>query len=93
MMFWVGLAIGPVAALIMALTVQAARPHLRALVMGVYFAIYYAAMGIAPVLLGALAEASQGAEAPIYAICALLVYCMLAWLAFRGLHARSAVPA
>lgn len=92
-MIWVGVVISPAAAMIMALTVQAARPHLRALVMGIYFAIYYAGMGIAPVLLGALAEASGGAEAPIYAICALQIFCIVAWIAFRRLRARSAPPA
>lgn len=88
-MLGLGLLIGPPAAVIMTLPVEAARPRLRALAMGVYLAVYYGMMGVAPALMGALRDATGSAAAPLYAAAALLGVCLALWAAFRGLQRRA----
>ena len=85
-MLVVGLAIGPAAAAIMTLPVVAARAELRALAMGIYFAIYYAIMGVGPAIMGLLRDATGAVGAPHIASAILLVLCLPAWWAFRRLQ-------
>ncbi len=82
-MIALGLAIGPAAAMVMTLPVEATRAEVRSLGMGVYMAIYYALMGIAPVLMGALRDLTGSAGAPLFAAVGLFVVCILLWGLFR----------
>lgn len=86
-MLLIGLAIGPAAALIMTLPVEATRPHLRALTMGIYFAIYYALMGVGPAVLGFARDATGSPGAPLFLSAFLLIgVCLPALLLFRRLQ-------
>lgn len=85
-MILLGLSVGPAAAMVMTLPIEAARAHLRATTMGIYFAIYYGLMGIGPVVLGALRDATSNPVAPIYAASGLLFLCLLMWVAFRRIQ-------
>jgi cyanate permease len=82
-MLAMGLVIGPAAAMIMTLPVEAARPHLRALTMGIYLAVYFAFMGVGPTAIGALRDMTGDPASPIYAASALLVLCLFVWAGFR----------
>lgn len=86
----VGLTIGPAAAMVMTLPVEAARPHLRALAMGIYFAIYYGLMGLGPAALGGLRDATGYPGAPHIAGGVLLITCSLLWFAFRAIQRSKA---
>jgi cyanate permease len=55
--------------------------------MGIYWAIYYALMGIAPSLIGALRERSGSAEAPLLLAAGLMGLCVVLWLVFRRMQA------
>ncbi|MEJ1995972.1 MAG: MFS transporter [Limibacillus sp.] len=90
LMIVLGLAIGPAAAVIMTLPVEAARPQLRSMAMGVYFAIYYGMMGIAPSLLGFLRDGTGEATAPLYAAAIILLACLPLWMAFRVIQRAKA---
>ncbi|MEJ2016327.1 MAG: MFS transporter [Limibacillus sp.] len=90
LMIVLGLAIGPAAAVIMTLPVEAARPQLRSMAMGVYFAIYYGMMGIAPSLLGFLRDGAGEATAPLYAAAIILLACLPLWMAFRVIQRAKA---
>ncbi len=87
----IGLAFGPAAGPILALTGRIARPEARALAMGVFFALYYAVFGGGPALAGWLREATGAPEAPILAAAAMLVLALPLYAGFR--LARPAVPA
>jgi cyanate permease len=87
-MIAIGVAIGPAAAMIMTLPVEAARPQVRAVAMGIYFAIYYGLMGIGPAMFGGLRDATGDPKAPLYTAAVLLILCVPAWLAFRILQRR-----
>lgn len=78
-----GGAIGPAAAIIMTLPVAAARAPVRASAMGLYFALYYAIMAIAPPVYGRLHDATQSAIAPLYAMSLVMIVCVMLWGAFR----------
>ena len=54
--------------------------------MGMYFAIYYCMMGIAPSLLGFLRDGTGEATAPLYAAAIILLTCLPLWMAFRVLQ-------
>lgn len=82
-----GVLIGPAAAMIMTLPVEITRPEVRAVGMGIYWAIYYALMGIAPSLIGALRERSGSAEAPLLLAAGLMGLCVVLWLVFRRMQA------
>ncbi len=78
-----GVLAGPPAGLIMALPGSALRPKNRAAGMGVYYSCYYAAMaGLVPVA-GAVRDATQSPQAPIYFAAALMVAAALSLAAFR----------
>lgn len=81
-----GLCLGPAAAMIMTLPVGAARPEVRALAMGLYMAIYYALMGLAPPVLGWLREVTHSPAAPHLAAAGLMGLCLLLWGLFRRLE-------
>lgn len=87
-----GLCLGPAAAMIMTLPVGAARAEVRALAMGVYMAIYYALMGLAPPILGWLRETAQSAAAPLLAAAGLMGVCALLWGLFRWLERKGVAP-
>ena len=88
--FWVmlavGLVIGPAAATIMTLPVEAARAELRSVAMGIFFALYYAFMGIGPVLFGLLRDLTGFAGAPHLLATGLLLFCVFLWFVFRVLQ-------
>lgn len=86
-----GLAIGPAAAMIMTLPVEASRPHNRAVAMGIYFAVYYGVMGLAPTALGFLRDATATFAAPLYAAGGTLLICIIVWHGFRVVQTRSAL--
>ncbi|WP_370739211.1 MFS transporter [Roseisalinus antarcticus] len=83
-----GLVFGPAAAVIMTLPVEASRPQVRALTMGLYLAVYYLFMGVGPPMLGALRDVTGSAAAPLHAGAAMLVGCLVLWAGFRGLQRR-----
>lgn len=88
-MLLVGLIIGPAAATIMTLPVEAARPELRALAMGIFFALYYALMGVGPMFFGVLRDTTGFAGAPhLFASCLLLI-CLPIWYGFRNLQLQA----
>ena len=84
----VGAALGPAAAMTMTLPVEAARSHLRAMAMGIYFAIYYGLMGLGPVFFGALRDVSENPAAPHGASAVLLLGCVVLWAVFRKIQNR-----
>lgn len=77
-----GVVVGPAAAMVMTLPVEATRPAVRAIGMGIYMAIYYALMGIGPSVFGALRE-SLGLSAPLLAAAGTMAACLILWLVFR----------
>jgi cyanate permease len=88
-MLVLGLAFGPAAALIMTLPVEATRREARAFAMGIYLAIYYGFMGISPLLMGALLDATGDRRAPILAAGALFLSCVGLWNLFRIIQGRA----
>ncbi len=78
-----GMAVGPAAAMIMTLPVEASRPENRAVAMGIYFAVYYGIMGLAPTALGLLRDATGSFAAPLIAAGCTLLICIILWLGFR----------
>jgi cyanate permease len=84
-----GIALGLPAAFVMTLPVIASRPQVRAMAMGIYFAIYYVAMGVAPSLLGALRDVTGQTAAPLVAAAGFLVYSIVATVLFRQLRPES----
>lgn len=89
-MIALGLIMGPAAALIMSLPIEATRREVRSIGMGLFLALYYALMGIAPSLMGALLEATGDETAPIRAAGWLLWSCIGFWALFRASQARIA---
>lgn len=87
-MVLLGLALGPAAAMIMTLPVEAADAARRASAMGLYFALYYALMGVAPPILGALRDATDSSAAPLYAGGVLLVTAGALMIVFRAVQLR-----
>jgi predicted MFS family arabinose efflux permease len=68
-----GLAFGPAAGPILALTARIARERVRTLATGVFFALYYAVFAGGPALVGVLREATGVPETPILAAVAMLL--------------------
>jgi MFS family permease len=91
-MVLVGLAFGPAAGLIMTLPVEATRREVRAHAMGLFLAIYYGLMGVAPSLMGALVDMTGNPSAPIMAASALFLTCVALWQLFRTLQRRPPEP-
>lgn len=92
LMILLGMAIGPAAAVIMTLPVEAARPQLRSIAMGLYLAVYYGMMGVAPSLLGFLRDGTGEATAPLYAAAIILLACLPLWMTFRVLQRPKGRP-
>ncbi|WP_167853524.1 CynX/NimT family MFS transporter [Roseovarius aestuariivivens] len=88
-----GLCLGPAAAMIMTLPVEAARPEVRALAMGIYMAIYYALMGLAPPILGAVRTATESAAAPHLSAAAIMAACICLWIGFRYVQRQAKIGA
>jgi predicted MFS family arabinose efflux permease len=80
-----GLAFGPAAGPILALTADIARPAVATLATGVFFAVYYGVFAAGPALTGALRDATGAAETPILAASAMLVLAMPLHALFRAL--------
>lgn len=91
-MIALGLVVGPAAGLIMTLPVEATRRESRSIGMGVFLALYYVLMGIAPPLMGALLSATGDAAAPIRAAAGLFVTCIALWALFRASQSRMSLP-
>ncbi len=89
-MLVLGAVIGPIAAIVMTLPVKAARAQTRGAAMGLYFALYYAAMGFAPPLYGVVGDATQTASAPLYMMAGVLVLCTVIWGGFRRFYRDAA---
>ena len=89
-----GLAAGPAAALVMTLPVQATRHQSRGLAMGLYFALYYVLMGLAPPVLGTLRDMTGNAATPLYITSVVMVSCIALLVLFRALQRaqRTAAP-
>src|SRR6056297_176275 len=85
-----GIIIGPAAAMIMTLPVEATRAETRAMGMGVHWAMYYVLMGIGPGLMGVLREITGSPTAPLLVSAGLMTLCLLLWPVFRWLQARLA---
>lgn len=84
-----GLFIGLAAAMNMTLPLEATDASKRTMAMGIYFAIYYGLMGVAPWALGGLRDVTENSAAPIYAAATLLFLSLLLWLAFRFIQRAS----
>lgn len=78
-----GLVFGPPAAAIMTLPAQATRPEVRSAGMGIYFATFYAGMGVGPAIAGALRDATGSAAAPLWFAAASLLGACAALAMFR----------
>ncbi|MEO1139300.1 MAG: MFS transporter [Pseudomonadota bacterium] len=87
-MLALGIVIGPAAAMVMTLSIEATRADVRAFGMGVYWAIYYALMGVAPALLGALRDGTDQVAAPLSLAAGIMGLCAVLWVVFRGLQRR-----
>lgn len=85
-----GALIGCAAGMIMTLPIEATRMEVRAIGLGLYWAIYYACMGVGPSLLGAARDRFGSASSPLFLACGLLVLCMFLWGVFRFVQRRAA---
>jgi MFS family permease len=85
-----GVVFGPAGGLIMALPAQVLGKHNRAIGMGIFFAIYYAGMGIFPAIAGYALDVTQNPAAPIYVAGLAILLASIALLAFRSLQSRHA---
>ncbi|WP_282048389.1 CynX/NimT family MFS transporter [Sulfitobacter mediterraneus] len=77
------------AGVIMALSGQALRPHVRAFGMGVFFTVYYAIMLVTPPAVGAIRDATGNAQGPIWfaiALFALVVPLSLMFQHFKEMQ-------
>ncbi|QFT94136.1 hypothetical protein FIU86_14895 [Roseovarius sp. THAF9] len=86
----VGVVIGPAAAMIMTLPVEATRPSVRASGMGVYWAFYYGLMGLAPTALGGVRAATDMAGSPLILAALIMALCAVLWGVFRRLQRQFA---
>jgi len=78
-----GLIFGPAGGLIMALPAQVLSIEKRAVGMGVFFAIYYAGMGILPAIAGYALDISRNPAAPFILACVAILFAALALVGFR----------
>lgn len=81
-----GAVIGFVAGVIMTLPIETTRPAVRAIALGIYWAIYYAVMGIGPSILGYVRDEIGSAIAPLLVASCLLLACIPLWVLFRFLQ-------
>lgn len=78
-----GLAFGPAAGPILALTADIARERVRTLATGVFFAFFYALFASGPALVGLLREATGAPETAILAAAAMLALAAPLYALFR----------
>jgi MFS family permease len=88
-----GLAFGLAAGPLMTLPSLVLRPEARALGMGVFFAIYYGVMAVAPGLAGALSDRSGTASTALFLGAAILVVCIGLLALFRRALPKAAPDA
>jgi MFS family permease len=88
-----GIVFGPAGGLIMALPARVLGKHNRAIGMGIFFAIYYAGMGIFPALAGYAVDVTQDPAAPIFLAGVAILLALIALAAFRALQAGQAKAA
>ena len=84
----IGIVFGPAGGLIMALPAQVLRPANRALGMGIFFTVYYLAMGIFPIIAGVARDLTQNPAAPFVIAGLAILLALLALLAFEALKSR-----
>lgn len=75
------------AGVIMAMSGQALRPQVRAFGMGIFFTIYYAIMLVAPPVAGAILDATNSTQGPIWL--AIILFASVVPLAFAFQHIKN----
>ncbi|MEM6481716.1 MAG: MFS transporter [Pseudomonadota bacterium] len=88
-----GALIGLAAGMIMTLPIEATSSESRAIGLGLYWAIYYAVMGIGPSILGAARDMTGSAASPLLIASGLLLACIPFWGLFRVLQRRPRLDA
>ncbi|MFT7675276.1 MAG: MFS family permease, partial [Gammaproteobacteria bacterium] len=83
-----GLVFGPAGGLIMALPAQVLRKENRAIGMGVFFTIYYAGMGIFPVIAGYARDKTDNPAAPLVLAGIIILCALLSLVCFRLIQIR-----
>jgi MFS family permease len=83
-----GLVFGPAGGLIMALPAQVLGKQNRAVGMGIFFAIYYAGMGIFPAIAGYARDVSGNPAAPMMLAGVTILLALLALLCLRVIQKR-----
>ena len=89
MMLALGVTLGPAAGLIMTLPITATRAETRATGLGVYWAVYYALMGLGPVVFGAVRDSWGVASAPLWLAVVMLLACLPLWGIFRLVQTKA----
>ena len=84
----IGIIFGPAGGLIMALPSQVLRRQNRAIGMGIFFAIYYAGMGIFPPVAGYTRDVTGNTAAPIILAGVAILLALLALAGFQLLRQR-----
>ncbi len=84
----IGIVFGPAGGLIMALPAQVLHKDNRAMGMGIFYAIYYAGMGIFPVIAGYTRDATGDPAAPFFIAGIAIIFAILALIGFRIVKAR-----
>lgn len=84
----IGIIFGPAGGLIMALPSQVLRRQNRAIGMGIFFAIYYAGMGIFPTIAGYTRDVTGNTAAPIILAGVAILLALLALAGFQLLRQR-----
>jgi len=77
----------------MALPVQVLRKENRAVGMGVYFTIYYAGMGVFPVIAGYTRDLTGNPVAPLILAAVVILLAVVALVWFRLNQSRQALGA
>ena len=88
-----GIVFAPAGGLIMALPVQVLRKENRAVGMGVYFTIYYAGMGVFPVIAGYTRDLTGNPVAPLILAAVVILLAVVALVWFRLNQSRQALGA
>ncbi len=88
-----GIVFAPAGGLIMALPVQVLRKENRAVGMGVYFTIYYAGMGVFPVIAGYTRDLTGNPVAPLILAAVVILLAVVALVWFRWYQGRQALGA
>lgn len=87
-----GLAFGPAAGLVVALPVEVTRADVRAFALGIYYAIYYVFLGIAPTVFGRLRDTTGEPAVTLVAAGLLFFLCVALLGLFRRAQNRSSAP-